>query len=565
MSFNELLPVSQQRRRPIRTSRDPYKIIYDVVIFKESTYNEWLEENNGQNNLRIRPPQSNKARWGYFSTRREISSMISEFNIASYDIESLTQAHTESLAGVEKTVYASVQNIDEFQETHSTLNLLEIKAKCGDIVEWNDSARYFDFFTALEQVSPKGRPVKVVYCTLYYIVRTPPEYVKVVKNRKEFSVLLLVDNLGDQLTDTRLSNIVQDVFEEKVSIRRFDLFGISTNLTKTLEVIGSEKSKSNITLNVMNIEQDPSDSHYFIYDDKFALLDVKELIGTLDSGRNIDPKNTSSSGIGQAINNAISRGVTDIAIVMNDVGCMDGGFGLLVQLGAKFHSISGAPIRPMINTLDEIESADLSAVLEKLANINISVICNNYKPICSEDDVRRTVEEYHLPSSFDPEEFVESLDSYVKLLDPNIYHKRSTSKGIASGNFMAASLAAVGATLCSCGEFVLASTDTEALAKGYQFVILATDDLNIYKDISVANKKIYEACTSASVPCCLLCSRIDLTDFDESTLKKMPPIFPLISESTDITSSEEVKKSAKYNLINLRKALKAAGLKAKLV
>src|SRR5699024_12541818 len=85
--------------------------------------------------------------------------------------------------------------------------------------------------------------------------------------------------------------------------------------------------------------------YYGIIDGDTAVIEIAKICGLTTvpiSKRN--PELTTSYGVGEAINDAVNRGVSNIIIGLGGSATSDGGYGMLSALGVKGKDIDGSDL-----------------------------------------------------------------------------------------------------------------------------------------------------------------------------------------------------------------------------
>ena len=93
-----------------------------------------------------------------------------------------------------------------------------------------------------------------------------------------------------------------------------------------------------------------------------GVVEIASTSGIELLGEERRPFGASTLGFGQAIAAALNAGVSKLVLGIGSSASTDGGVGMLTALGARFLNDVGASIVPGVAGLDEVASADLSAL-----------------------------------------------------------------------------------------------------------------------------------------------------------------------------------------------------------
>ncbi|WP_249029249.1 glycerate kinase [Tannockella kyphosi] len=85
------------------------------------------------------------------------------------------------------------------------------------------------------------------------------------------------------------------------------------------------------------------------------------------------PLEATSYGLGQIILDAMSRDCTKIIVGLGGSGTVDGGFGMLCALGAKFYNHEGQLLPCHVSSIAKIASVDLTTTFVNLEGIEIQI------------------------------------------------------------------------------------------------------------------------------------------------------------------------------------------------
>jgi glycerate kinase len=132
-------------------------------------------------------------------------------------------------------------------------------------------------------------------------------------------------------------------------------------------------SKINLTVN--NPYFEPIDSFYGIAE-KTAVIEMAAAAGlNLVRGR-MNPRLTSTYGVGELIKDAILKGCTTIILGLGGSCTNDAGAGMAAALGVKFYDENEETFIPTGGSLDKVKKIDVTLAKEYMAGIKLIALCD---------------------------------------------------------------------------------------------------------------------------------------------------------------------------------------------
>ena len=112
-----------------------------------------------------------------------------------------------------------------------------------------------------------------------------------------------------------------------------------------------------------------------------AVIEMAAAAGLPIVEGNMDPRRTTTYGVGQMIRHAVEQGCTEILLGLGGSCTNDGGCGCAAALGTKFRRTDGEMFVPTGDTLDQISCIDVSKTRSFLKNIKITAMCDVDNPL----------------------------------------------------------------------------------------------------------------------------------------------------------------------------------------
>lgn len=123
-----------------------------------------------------------------------------------------------------------------------------------------------------------------------------------------------------------------------------------------------------------------------LLDGKTAVLEMAQAAGiTLVEQDALNPWKASTTGVGEMLLDAVSRGCREFIVGIGGSATTEGGIGMLQALGYAFYDAAGECLLPTVESLGKIERI----CAEKVANVwkecHFQVACDVTNPLCGEN------------------------------------------------------------------------------------------------------------------------------------------------------------------------------------
>ncbi|MCQ4672490.1 glycerate kinase [Lactonifactor longoviformis] len=233
-----------------------------------------------------------------------------------------------------------------------------------------------------------------------------------------------------------------------------------------LYAIDAEK----VELRVQNAYMEPVDVYYAKVGSQ-AILEMAQPAGLPQAEGRLNPKVTSTYGVGQMIRHAVENGCTDIVIGLGGSSTNDGGAGAAAALGTVFRNAEGESFIPAGGTLKEIVSIDNSETRKLLEGVSITAMCDINNPMYGPQGAAYIF----APQKGADSEMVKELDSQLiylsELIQKDLGTDVSRMEGAGAAGALGAGIVAfMGGKLKSGIQTVLDMIHFEELAAGADMV-----------------------------------------------------------------------------------------------
>ena len=248
------------------------------------------------------------------------------------------------------------------------------------------------------------------------------------------------------------------------------------------------------------------------YDDHTAVVEVADTCGLAAlPGAVLAPLNSSSHGLGDAIRHAVQLGARRIVLALGGSASTDGGAGMLAALGVRFLDSHGQPIQVAGGTLEDIETADITGLLD-MGDIEIVVASDVDNPLTGANGAAAV----YGPQKGATAQNIRSLDDGLSNLVNRLCiagfpdaHALSRTPGAGSAGGIGFAGLLLGATLVSGASYFLDLLDFDTHVKDCDLVITGEGRMD---DQTLQGKlPAIVARRSGTVPVIAVVGRSDIT------------------------------------------------------
>lgn len=224
-------------------------------------------------------------------------------------------------------------------------------------------------------------------------------------------VLLIPDSFKGTMSSSQICCIMEKTIHkyypnaEVISIPVAD--GGEGSVDSFLAAIGGEK----VAVKVEGPYFEDIQSFYGILPDHTAVIEMAAAAGLPLVGDDKHAEKTTTYGVGQLMESAVSAGCKRIILGLGGSATNDGGAGAAAALGVSFRNTEGKPFIPVGQTLSDISSIDISSMNPALAGVEIITMCDIDNPLCGP---------YGASAVFGPQKGAD--EAMVRILDANLAH-----------------------------------------------------------------------------------------------------------------------------------------------
>ncbi len=282
-------------------------------------------------------------------------------------------------------------------------------------------------------------------------------------------ILIAPDSFKGTLTAKEVCDIIGQAFKNTIKdaeITKLPAADGGEGLCACLQaVIGGEAVRAE----VCGVFGEKMQAEYLLLPDKTAVIEMAACAGLPLAGKNKNPENATTFGVGELIKHAVSRGAVKILLGLGGSATNDCGLGMASALGWKFVDENGVSFMPTGETMGKIKRIIKP---EKTINIPVTAACDVENPLFGENGAAYVF----APQKGADEEMVKRLDSALRHASEIIKNELNVDvseiKGAgAAGGMGAGAVAFLGAELKKGIDILLDAADFDKKAAKADLII----------------------------------------------------------------------------------------------
>lgn len=290
--------------------------------------------------------------------------------------------------------------------------------------------------------------------------------------------IIIPDSFKGTMSSEEVCNIEYRLLSEAFPECRFVTLPVADGGEGTLSCFLHGMNGERIKVSVQDAFGWEIESGYGRFGD-FAVIEMAAAAGMVTNNLR-DPMTSSTYGVGQLIDHAVSSGCGKILIGLGGSCTNDAGTGMAAALGTVFYNEQGEAFMPTGESLDEIVRIDNSVTERKIAGIEISCMCDIDNPLYGENGAAYVF----APQKGADEKQVELLDRNLRVFADTVLREMKIDiscirGGGAAGGMGAGACAFLGAELKKGIDYILDIMEFDELLEGCDLVITGEGRLDM--------------------------------------------------------------------------------------
>lgn len=279
--------------------------------------------------------------------------------------------------------------------------------------------------------------------------------------------LVVPDSFKGTLSSQEVANLIEQEIIKQNPQHEVKRMIMSDGGEGFLEAMTSEEERFHHI--ILNPIAEPIEVMYGLKDGKM-IIEMAQCAGLmLLSVEQLNPKITTTYGVGQLIHLAIEKGLSEIVIGIGGSATNDGGTGMLAALGAKFYNAQGEKLEiPKLHDIDTVDTRQMHIPTE----LHVTIASDVTNPLCGEQGATYIFSEQKGLSKEDFEEYDAYMNHVGRLYESKTKKSVMNEQGAgAAGGIGAALLAFFNTTMVSGAELVLKEQQFEQHLQQADWVI----------------------------------------------------------------------------------------------
>jgi len=225
------------------------------------------------------------------------------------------------------------------------------------------------------------------------------------------------------------------------------------------------------------------------------------------------PRNTTTIGVGQLIDDAVARGATHVNLFLGGSATNDGGAGMAAALGYRFFSDHPKDFIPMAGELRYVRRIDAAEVPDRLREITFTAVCDVRNPLLGPDGATYVYAEQKGEPPQGLPELETNMAHYADLLSATFGHDfGDLPGGGAAGGLGAGAAAFLNADLRPGIDVLLDAVGFDAICQGVDLVITGEGKIDAQTAHGKVVSGVARRAKAAGVPKVIaVCGRNELT------------------------------------------------------
>ncbi|SER49647.1 glycerate kinase [Gracilibacillus ureilyticus] len=297
------------------------------------------------------------------------------------------------------------------------------------------------------------------------------------------NIVIAPDSYKGSLSAIEVATIIKEAIQE-IADDQIIIKPMADGGEGTIEAILSSTDGTAVHLQTSGPLGMPVDTYYAIIDGNTAIIETALHAGiTQLSDNERNPDNTTTYGIGEAINDAVSKGCQSIIVGLGGSATNDGGLGMMLALGMRAYDKHHNELGPFGRDLLMLDSIDMSGLNPKIKNLEIKIACDVDNPLCGQRGASVVYGPQKGATDSQISTYDKALGKYADLVESefNAFLRNVPGAGAAGG--LGFAFLALGGQLESGAKLIASTTKLEEALKNADMVITGegkSDEQTLY-------------------------------------------------------------------------------------
>lgn len=252
----------------------------------------------------------------------------------------------------------------------------------------------------------------------------------------------------------------------------------------TLDAILSSANGERVTVSCTGPLGENVETTYAILESKQAVIEVASIAGLVQVPVNKrNPDNTTTSGLGEVIRDALDKGCTQVIIGLGGSATNDGGLGMLIALGMKAWDEKGNQLDGFGRDLHQVRKVSLKELDSRLQSVELKVASDVDNPLCGSRGASFVFGPQKGASQTQISQYDQAMERYGSLIEKQINRELKNIPGTGAAGGLGFALLALNAELVSGAELLANTLQLERYIQNADLVITGegkSDEQTLY-------------------------------------------------------------------------------------
>ena len=362
--------------------------------------------------------------------------------------------------------------------------------------------------------------------------------------KKSIKIVIAPDSFKGTMSSLTAGTIIQEEIEKGIPNVETIRFSVADGGEGTIDAF-YENFNGEYVENIFTSPNFTKKEFKYVKFNNSAVIEAGQCAGFLFANPK-NPMHTTSLGMGEQIEHAISKGVKKIYIALGGSATNDAGTGLLSALGVKFLDKDNKEFIPVGSTLKDIVRIDDTLLKERVKDIEFTLLCDVLNPLYGENGAAYIYAKQKGANDSEVVLLDEGLQHFSKIVEEQFGVDLSTIEGGgAAGGIGASCSFFLNAEIVHGIDLILDMCDFDNALEDTDLVITGEGKFDSKSMMGKTISGIAKRTVKRNIPLVIFAGRNEL---DDEELKKRY----LIQEIYEIASSnqtfDEIKKNCKEDL-----------------
>ena len=362
--------------------------------------------------------------------------------------------------------------------------------------------------------------------------------------KKRIKIVIAPDSFKGTMTSLTAGRIIQEEIEKGISNVETIRFSVADGGEGTIDTF-HENLNGEYVEDIFTSPNFTKKNFKYVKFNNSAVIEAGQCAGLLFTDSK-NPMYTTSLGMGEQIEHAISSGVKKIYIALGGSATNDAGTGLLSALGVKFFDKDNKEFIPVGSTLKDIVRIDDTLLNERVKDNKFTLLCDVLNPLYGENGAAYIYAKQKGTSDSEVILLDEGLQHFSKIVEEQFGIDLSTIEGGgAAGGIGASCSYFLNAEIVHGIDLILDICNFDNALENADLVITGEGKFDKQSMMGKTISGIAKRTVKRNIPLVIFAGRNEL---DDDELKKEYLIQDIYEVASPHQTFDEIKKNCEEDL-----------------